>query len=156
MRHSTRRGMAPTDLLIALAVVLAVAFGFYHYVNIKGESDKRRLTVRRMVQIEAALAKYCVDCAGALPTQAQGLAALQTKPTSPPLPKGWSGPYVKNAAALRDGWGRPFEYVCPGQPYATSEVARPYDLASLGRDGREGGKGLDRDLCNWDRKTMMP
>lgn len=156
MRHSTRRGLTPLDMLIVLAVVLVVAFAFYQYVNVKGETDKRKLTIRRMTAIETALEKYCVDCAGTLPTQRQGLAALHDPPTLPPVPKGWSGPYIRDPQALRDGWGRSFKYVCPGQPYAGSALAGPYDLASYGRDGSEGGKGLDRDICTWDRKTMLP
>lgn len=156
MRHSTRRGMGARDLLLALLLVVALAFGFYHYVNAKAETDKRALTIRRMVEIETAQQKYCVDCAGALPTQKQTLLALCQKPTIPPVPKGWGGPYVKDKSVLRDGWGREFKYVCPGRPYPGSTMMQPYDLSSYGRDGSEGGKGLDRDICNWDRKTMAP
>jgi general secretion pathway protein G len=39
------------------------------------------------------------------------------------------------------GWNNPFTYRAPGQ-------GRPYDLISLGRDGREGGAGEDEDVRN--------
>ncbi len=156
MRHSTRRGMSPTELLIALVVVAALAFGFVQWVNVKAESDKRKLTIKRMLLVETAMQKYCADCAGAFPTERQGLIALYEKPTQPPVPKGWAGPYVPDAHVVDDAWGRRYKYVCPGQPYPGSDVARPYDLASYGRDGCEGGRGLDRDINNWDRKTMAP
>ena len=156
MRHSTRRGMGASELLIALLIAAAFAFGFYHYVNAKAETDKRALTAHRMAEIETALQKYCVDCAGVLPTEKQTLSALCVRPTESPVPKGWAGPYVKDASSLKDGWGREFKYVCPGRPYPQSTVLQAYDLSSYGRDGCQGGRGLDCDLCNWDRKTMAP
>ncbi|MBU0607091.1 MAG: type II secretion system protein GspG [Armatimonadetes bacterium] len=156
MRHSTRRGMSPLELILALVVVVALALGFFQWVNVKAESDKRKLTIRRLVQVETALRKYCADCAGAFPTEKQGLIALYEKPTASPVPKGWLGPYVTDKRVIEDAWGRCFKYVCPGRPYAASDVTRPFDLASYGRDGCEGGRGLDRDILSWDRKTMVP
>jgi len=156
MRHSTRSGMSPVELLLALVVVVALALGFFQWVNVKAESDKRKLTIRRMVEVETALRKYCADCAGAFPTESQTLLALHDKPTTSPAPKGWAGPYVADERVIEDAWGRRFKYVCPGRPYAASDVSRPFDLASYGRDGCEGGRGLDRDILNWDRKTMAP
>ena len=156
MRHNTRRGMGAGELLIALAIAAVVAFGFYHYVNAKAETDKRALTIRRVLEIETALQKYCADCAGALPTEKQTLSALCDEPTERPVPKGWAGPYVKDPNVLKDGWGRALKYVCPGRPYPQSTILQAYDLSSYGRDGCEGGKGLDRDICNWDRETMAP
>ena len=156
MRHSTRRGMSPLELVLALVVSVALALVFFQWVNMKAERDKRKLTIRRIVQVETALRKYCADCAGAFPTERQTLLALVTRPTVPPVPKGWSGPYLPDDHAVEDGWGRRLKYVCPGRPYPESDVCRPFDLASYGRDGCEGGKGLDRDILNWDRKTMLP
>jgi general secretion pathway protein G len=147
--------MGASELLIALAIAAAVAFGFYHYVNAKAETDKRALTIRRMVAIETALEKYCADCAGSLPSQKQTLAALCERPKVA-APKGWAGPYLKDANALKDGWNRDFHYLCPGRPYPQSTMLQAYDLSSYGRDGVQGGKGLDGDICNWDRKTMAP
>jgi general secretion pathway protein G len=110
-----------------------------------------------MSLIESALEKYCVDCGGMLPTEKQGLAALTETPMKGPIPRGWRGPYVQDEEVLKDGWGRPFKYVCPGGPVeANSSIMRPYDLASYGRDGCEGGQGLDRDISSWDRATMVP
>lgn len=155
MRRSTRRGMGASELLIALLIAAAVAFGFYHYVNAKAETDKRALTIRRMVAIEAALEKYCADCAGALPTQEQTLSALWERPKVAP-PQGWAGPYLKDPSALKDGWNRDFHYLCPGRPYPQSTMLQAYELSSYGRDGVQGGKGLDSDIYSSDRKTMAP
>ena len=60
---------------------------------------------------------------GALPTTEQGLTTLTVT--------GGRGPYVDPALPLTDAWGRPFVYRHPGKD-------RPYDLFSLGPDGKEG------------------
>jgi general secretion pathway protein G len=157
MGASNRAGMGVAELFGVLAVVVAIAFAFYYYVDNRAAEGKRTLTIRRMQVLEDALARYMVDCGGDLPSQKQGLKALLQKPDQTPVPRGWHGPYVKTPAVLRDGWGRPFRYYCrggadPGDPTRF----RPYDLASYGRDGQEGGKALDRDVRSWDRATMAP
>jgi len=38
-----------------------------------------------------------------------------------------------------DGWSRPFRYQQPG-------ARGPFDIVSLGADGKEGGDGVDADL----------
>jgi general secretion pathway protein G len=52
----------------------------------------------------------------------------------------WGGPYGKEAD-LKDAWGNDYRYTVPGQ-------GRPYDLVSLGADGKEGGDGENRDITN--------
>jgi len=52
----------------------------------------------------------------------------------------WSGPYGKEAD-LKDSWGNDYRYTVPGQ-------GKPYDLVSLGADGKEGGEGENRDISN--------
>jgi general secretion pathway protein G len=157
MRRSERAGMGAVQLLATLVVMLVAAFGFYYYVNSRAETGKRVVTVKRLTLLEEALAEYAVDCAGALPTARQGLGALLRKPETGHCPQGWHGPYLQDPETVRDGWGRPFIYLCPGRPMASgSSIMRPYDLASYGRDGRESGKGLDRDICDWDRSTLLP
>jgi len=52
----------------------------------------------------------------------------------------WNGPYAKDAD-LKDTWGNDYRYAMPGQ-------SKPFDLVSLGADGREGGEGENRDVTN--------
>jgi len=52
----------------------------------------------------------------------------------------WSGPYAKDAD-LKDAWGNDYRYTIPGQ-------GKPFDLVSLGADGKEGGEGENRDVTN--------
>ena len=48
------------------------------------------------------------------------------------------GPYVKELE-LRDFWGNSYVYTVPGTQ------GRPFDLVTLGADGKPGGEGRGRD-----------
>lgn len=50
---------------------------------------------------------------------------------------------------LVDGWGHELGYRMPGSD-------RPYDLYSLGADGREGGEGDDEDLWHGGKPAKKP
>ena len=52
----------------------------------------------------------------------------------------WNGPYAKETE-LKDAWGNDYTYAVPGQ-------GKPFDLISLGADGRAGGEGENRDVSN--------
>ena len=52
----------------------------------------------------------------------------------------WNGPYAKDTD-LKDAWGNDYTYAVPGQ-------GKPFDLVSMGADGRAGGDGENRDVSN--------
>jgi len=52
----------------------------------------------------------------------------------------WNGPYAKDDD-LKDAWGNDYRYQVPG-------ASKPFDLISLGADGKEGGEGENRDVSN--------
>jgi general secretion pathway protein G len=41
-----------------------------------------------------------------------------------------------------DPWGQPYEYNCPAQ-------SEPYEVFTLGTDGRPGGDGINADIYSW-------
>lgn len=74
------------------------------------------------------------------PTQEQGLGALESRPTTAPLPDYWkAGGYGK---LKTDPWGSQYQYRIPG-------TRGQYDLYSFGADRKEGGYGDDADIGNW-------
>jgi general secretion pathway protein G len=52
----------------------------------------------------------------------------------------WNGPYAKDVD-IKDSWGNDYRYTVPGQ-------GKPYDLISLGADGKDGGDGPNKDISN--------
>lgn len=101
--------------------------------RVKAEQDLRAL--------ESALDLYRMDNFR-YPTTEQGLQALVENPGYPPEPRNYNpGGYIKRLPA--DPWGNEYVYLSPGQN-------GPYDLSSLGADGRPGGEGSDADINNWE------
>ena len=65
---------------------------------------------------------------------------LQALVKQPPGVDKWNGPYTKEDQ-LKDAWGNDYRYTVPGQ-------GKPFDLISLGADGKEGGEGGNKDISN--------
>ncbi len=91
-------------------------------------------------QVNLALGEYLADNF-ALPSTSQGLQALATATTVPPLPRKFkTGGYLATVPA--DPWGRPYLYERSG----LGGVAEEFKLYTLGSDGVPGGKGKDADV----------
>lgn len=121
-------------VLVIIAIVAALVVP-----NVIGRPDEARATAARadIRTIAATLEMYRLDNR-AYPTTAQGLQALVSRPTTPPLPPNWSaGGYLPQLPS--DPWGNPYVYRSPGQ-------GKPYELISLGADGAPGGEGVDADI----------
>jgi general secretion pathway protein G len=73
------------------------------------------------------------------PTTTEGLDALVQRPTGIDV---WNGPYVKGGRVPLDPWGHPYQY------RVNVEHNPPYEIVSLGSDGREGGNGTAADISN--------
>jgi hypothetical protein len=127
--------LAPDATSPYLDVATEIAFAKTNYAAIppaNPESDYRPLlypeqqaTWSAMQAVMAQLEKFKADH-GAYP------AALTDLPGSQAV----------------DAWGRAFVYRVPG-------VGADYDLVSLGRDGEEGGEGLDADISSTARASLV-
>jgi len=116
-------------------------------VGISGQIDKARVstTKTKIVRIEQALEFYQMDNAR-FPTADQGLEALATKSSTPPVPRAFTpGGYIK-FDGLEDPWGQRFQYRIPG-----SNNPHSFDLWSLGPDGVEGSD----DITNWTTRENV-
>ncbi len=91
---------------------------------------------------QTSLSVYNLDN-GVYPTTAQGLKALMDKPTSPPVPVNWKGPYMNGKKIPMDPWKSPYQYKCPGTHNPES-----YDIWSKGPSGT--GDGAKDGLNNWN------
>jgi general secretion pathway protein G len=128
--------------LIELMIVVIIIAGLASMVvpRLIGRTDQANKAIAKAdvsSNIPMALKLYYLDN-GRFPTTDQGLAALESAPTSAPVPANWNGPYLETIP--EDPWGNPYKYKCPGTFNKTS-----YDLYSAGNDGAEE---TDDDIAN--------
>jgi general secretion pathway protein G len=144
-RADRRRG-TPGFTLIEMLVVIAIIATLAAVVApaiFQNVGDAKSAAARTQIQaLGLGLDAYRLDNDG-YPTTADGLEALRAAPPGSDRPGRWRGPYLQRVIPA-DPWGRPYQYVSPGQQNPTS-----YDLYSLGRDGRVGGTGEDADVTSW-------
>ncbi len=137
--RQAEHGFTLIELLVVVAI-LALLIGLVApaVIHTLG-STKHKIAEQSIARIGGILDIYRLDV-GSYPTTQQGLTALNNKPSNV---AGWNGPYVKDEAGLKDPWGRAYQYRNPSQ-----RPGHPYDLISLGADGKIGGEGEDADLIN--------
>lgn len=131
-------GFTLLEIMIVVAIIGILALIIVPQVA--GKDDEARITAAKanLRAISSALEQYKIDNFN-YPSTQQGLEALVRKPAGEPEARNWnSNGYLKDGA-LKDPWGRPYEYLSPGS-------AGAYDLYSLGRDGKPGGTGPDADI----------
>lgn len=139
------RGFTLIEIMVVV-VIIGILIGLVA-PNILGRVDKARVTAAKtdIATLDQALEMYRLDN-HAYPSTDQGLEALIVKPSGEPDAKNWNPEgYLKKKQLPNDPWGRPYQYVSPGQE------GHPYEILSLGADGREGGEGYDADISNWSK-----
>lgn len=88
-----------------------------------------------ILAIQSALDLYKLDN-GTYPTTDQGLQALVTKPTLPPIPRNWkSEGYLQDLP--EDPWGLPYQYM------NDNEKLRIFSYGPKGKDGNS-------EIGNWN------
>lgn len=137
--RSGMSGFTLIELLVVIAILgLLIAFVAPAVIRQLG-SAKHKIAEQSVARIAGILDLYRLDV-GNYPTTEQKLDALVAKPSGV---AGWNGPYMKDETGLLDPWGRPFEYRNPSQ-----RPGHPYDIMSLGADGKPGGDGEDADIVS--------
>ena len=131
------RGMTLIEILVVL-VLIGIVMGILggNFIG-KGEKAKADAAKIEISQISQTLDLFKLEI-GRYPTTQEGLQALITAPTGV---ANWNGPYWKKQTVPKDPWGNEYKYVSPA-PNA------PYDIVSLGADGKEGGEGVNKDISS--------
>ncbi len=132
-------GFTLLELLVVLVVMGLLAAIVTPQVMSTMAGAKSDAAVLQIEALSTALNYYQIDV-GSYPSKEQGLAALLKRPSDA---QNWRGPYVKKRQHLSDPWRRPFLYRVPGRE-------GPFDVYSLGADGKEGGETDNADVGNWN------
>ena len=138
MPKNRRAGFTLIELMLVLVILSAIAAMVVPRLAGRSEEARRKVAEADIKgNLSVALKLYEVDN-GRYPSTEQGLASLLEKPSSPPTPKDWKGPYLEQEPL--DPWQKAYVYRYPG-----SHPPRDYDLSSFGPDGVES----DDDIRNW-------
>lgn len=132
-----QRGFTLLELVIVLIILGTIMAVLAPRIFSNTGKANQQLAKVKMEQLSGQLEILRLEV-GRYPTSQEGLRALIEKPAG--MDK-WGGPYVKDPSVLKDPWGNDFRYVSPG-------ASKPFELSSLGADGREGGDGENQDLSN--------
>ncbi len=134
-----RTGFTLIELIVVI-VVIGLLAGLVAPQIIGRVGDARIATAKAQIEmIGLGLENYRLDN-GVYPTTAQGLAALRQRPAGSSPGANWRGPYLRKSLPP-DPWGRAYIYRSPDD-----KDPNGFLLMSLGRDGRPGGDGEDKDL----------
>lgn len=126
------RGMTLIEILIVMAIIgTLMAVLLPQVMNRLGKSQVNS-TKLAMGQVIQALNLYYSDC-GKYPASLEGLITADDCSNWGPTP------YLKKE--IKDTWNTSFQYAVEGGNFT---------LKSFGRDKREGGDGLDKDITQDD------
>jgi general secretion pathway protein G len=137
IRRRAEAGMTLIEILVVLVligIVLGIVGG--NFIG-KGEKAKADAAKIEIGQIGQTLDLYKLEI-GRYPTTQEGMQALITAPSGV---TNWNGPYWKKSTVPKDPWGNEYKYVSPAQ-------SAPYEVLSLGADGKEGGEGPNKDITS--------
>lgn len=124
-------GMSLLEIIIVIVLIGAVLTLVGSRVLGGADRGKANIAKSQVQTVAGKVENYQLDT-GKLPAKLDDLV------TQPRGTSGWLGPYAK-PAELNDPWGHPLEYRAPGE-------GQPFDLISLGKDGKVGGSSYDADI----------
>jgi general secretion pathway protein G len=125
-------------MMVVIVIIGILAGLVIKQLSSRAEKAKVEATKAMIAQVGEALDLFKLD----FNKYPERIEDLLTQPPDIDAKKWPAGGFLKKMP--KDGWDRDFIYRKPGTK------GQPYDVISLGADGREGGEGYDEDLWNSD------
>ena len=127
LRRGDEEGFTLVELMVVLVIIGLLAT--IVIINVMPAADRAATTKARadIATLEQGIDMYRLDHQR-YPTSEEGLQALV------------AGQFIRRLP--NDPWSRPYVYTAPGRD------GRPFTIATLGADGREGGSEENADITN--------
>ncbi len=133
LRRRVRSGFSLVEIMVVIAIIglLMTVVG----VNVVARYIDAQIAATKiqMGQVQQELEIYSTKHKGKYPSTSEGLAAMKK--------------YFPNEEVPQDAWGNDFEYFSPG-----THGDHPWEVISMGSDGKEGGSDNAADIDSWDMK----
>jgi len=128
----SRRGMSLTEIMVVIAIIgivgSVIAVNVFSFLD-DAAVDGTKIQIRNM---EKGLIAYAAKHKGKFPSGSEGLDAAKKY-------------FGDKGEVPVDQWGNAFLYSSPG-----SHGDHPYEIVSLGKDGKEGGEDANADIQSWN------
>jgi general secretion pathway protein G len=142
-----QKGFTLVELLVVIAI-LGVLAGTVTVAVVKHlDNAKVKAAAIDIQNYISALKTYYLHV-GSYPSGSDGLQALIAEPASVTAQGKWKGPYLDDAMISKDPWGNDYVYQSPGAD------GREYEIISYGKDGEQGGEGLNADITSSNYKEF--
>jgi len=135
-----RKAFSLMELMIVIIILGLLASLVLPNLIGKSEEAKQKLVCVQMQSIAQALKMFKLDN-GNYPDTEEGLKALVKNPDPEKYPNYSEKGYFSNGQLPKDPWGHPYIYL---------KTDEGFNLVSLGADGKEGGKGENKDISYED------
>ena len=131
-------GYSLVELMVVIVIIGILAAVVAGRIMVSGDKAKAEASKAQIENVSQALDLFKLDL-NKYPSRLEDLVSM---PPDVDAKKWPPGGYLKKFP--KDGWDKDFIYRVPGTK------GQPYDVISLGADGREGGEGYDTDIWNSD------
>lgn len=135
MHYRKAAGFTLIEVMVVVVILGILAAIIVPKIMSRPEQARMVKVKQDITAIQSALDLYKLDN-GLYPTTEQGLQALVSKPTAPPVPRDWkSDGYLQDLPV--DPWGSAYQY------QNDSEKLRIYSFGPKGKDGNS-------EIGNWN------